>query len=458
MEMIGKTWRPSRYILPSKEVFAGRDGQRYRVVYSTRSGTLAAVPLEKFTLIERNMVELLTPTELEYLAARQIIVDSDEDEIQAVIAQQSEASDSPKQRRFAILPTSLCNMGCDYCGQEHRPSAPTAAARAAVVRRVTAALDDPECSLVEVNWFGGEPLVGKQVILSLGDEFRRRAEETGTEYRSAIVTNGSLLTVALLVDLHERAGITRVEVTLDGPPDVHDRRRPMKSGQPTFSRIVRVLAASLRTESLAELTFSVRTNVDERNIAEILSYVSDPSLELLRSPRVSFYFAPVHPWGNDLADLIPRRRRYADAEVAWMTKLLERGLNVGTLPQGPVGIVCSAVTRRAELDDPTGRVFSCSEQPLVPSRAGTSLADARTLDPGALRPTGMFDGWHTQLVRGEVPCRECVLLPVCGGACPLAWSEGRVPCPSLKENAQERIRLAAALNGLTPVLDPEGRA
>jgi uncharacterized protein len=41
------------------------------------------------------------------------------------------------------------------------------------------------------------------------------------------------------------------------------------------------------------------------------------------------------------------------------------------------------------------------------------------------------------------------MLPVCGGACPKQWHEGRAPCPSAKKNLGERLMLALALSQLS---------
>lgn len=127
---------------------------------------------------------------------------------------------------------------------------------------------------------------------------------------------------------------------------------------------------------------------------------------------------------------------------------MELGLNVDLLPNATVEVVCSAVTRSAELISSDGRLYSCSEYPLVPGMERHSLGLVSETEGNALRPLGQFDGWHDDVKEGVVPCRTCVLLPVCGGACPKAWHEGNPPCPSLRLNVQDRLVLAGAVNGL----------
>ena len=68
----------------------------------------------------------------------------------------------------------------------------------------------------------------------------------------------------------------------------------------------------------------------------------------------------------------------------------------------------------------------------------------------------MFGAFGDRVERGEVPCRSCAMLPVCGGSCPKAWLEGEVPCPSAKDNIGLRLVLAYA-KGVVPDLDASRR-
>ena len=66
-----------------------------------------------------------------------------------------------------------------------------------------------------MTWFGGEPLLAKEVIYRLSEAFIARTHDAGIAYTANIITNGYLLT-----PIHGR---TPVSLRRDGRPD-HPRR------------------------------------------------------------------------------------------------------------------------------------------------------------------------------------------------------------------------------------------
>ncbi len=100
-------------------------------------------------------------------------------------------------------------------------------------------LDDslPRLRDFAVTWYGGEPLVGKRPLLDLSDRFIERCDAHGVRYQASIVTNGYLLDPETCQELADRR-VASAQVTLNGPPDTHDRMRPRVGGKPSFWRIV----------------------------------------------------------------------------------------------------------------------------------------------------------------------------------------------------------------------------
>src|SRR5262249_18370550 len=129
-------------------------------------------------------------------------------------------------------------------------------------RAVAQMLDDKLSSIksFSVTWFGGEPLVGKSAVLALSDQFIERCDRARVSYTADIVTNGSLLDEATCVQLRERR-IIRTQVSLDGPPHIHDRMRPMVGGRGTFWKIVGNLHTAIKY-----LDISIRINIDHHNL------------------------------------------------------------------------------------------------------------------------------------------------------------------------------------------------
>src|SRR5690606_9418034 len=99
-----------------------------------------------------------------------------------------------------------------------------------------------------------------------------------------------------------------------------------------------------------------------------------------------------------------------------------------------------------------GRIYTCSEHPLVPGVRDTGVvARIEDLAGGAPRPPGAFDDWYDQVADGQQQCGRCPVLPVCGGSCPKLWREGYLPCPSIRFNWETRLDLTAQRLGYRPV-------
>jgi uncharacterized protein len=189
----------------------------------------------------------------------------------------------------------------------------------------------------------------------------------------------------------------------------------------------------------------VRCNVDRRNAARVPEFVETlAAAELQRC--ISVYFAPIHDWGNEADTLSLSPDEYAALEMDWLALLALRGFAAPLLPRAKP-IVCMAVNPRAELIDPHGELYNCTEVSLVPAYGEPNLYTVGL--PGQPRPSQAarrLAGFLEDVQRGQFDCASCAMLPVCGGACPKQWYDGRTPCPSGKRNMKDRLVLAWALD------------
>jgi hypothetical protein len=120
------------------------------------------------------------------------------------------------QRHFVLLPTSYCNMGCEYCGQTHVKQSLAPDHRDAVSARVLAAASDDAVTEVHVAWFGGEPLMAYAVLRQMARGFVEAFDQVGKAYTSKITTNGALLDERKLPVLITELRIHRLDITIDG--------------------------------------------------------------------------------------------------------------------------------------------------------------------------------------------------------------------------------------------------
>ena len=124
---------------------------------------------------------------------------------------------------LTVAPTLACNFGCDYCyqGQDKptRGMRPTVQdALLGLVERVS-----PAIRRLHIAWYGGEPLLRKDLIESISDRVIAHSDEHGLVYDAMIVTNGYFLTPEVARMLVARR-VKHAQITHDGLPSHHDAR------------------------------------------------------------------------------------------------------------------------------------------------------------------------------------------------------------------------------------------
>lgn len=89
---------------------------------------------------------------------------------------------------------------------------------------------------VEVDFFGGEPLLNRPVMVELVEYGRARAREAGKEIKFTLTTNTLLLDGEMQRFIGESD--MAVVLSVDGRPDVHDRMRPIAGGGGSYRRVM----------------------------------------------------------------------------------------------------------------------------------------------------------------------------------------------------------------------------
>ena len=89
---------------------------------------------------------------------------------------------------------------------------------------------------LEVDFFGGEPLLNWQVVKDLVAYGRSLEEPYHKKFRFTLTTNGILLDDEVQDFLNRE--MSNVVLSIDGRREVHDRMRPFRGGQGSYDRII----------------------------------------------------------------------------------------------------------------------------------------------------------------------------------------------------------------------------
>lgn len=132
-----------------------------------------------------------------------------------------------------------CNLRCKYCfastgdfGQGRKIMPPEIAKKAIdfVIARSGVRHN------IEVDFFGGEPLMNFDVVKELVAYARRREKEAGKNFRFTLTTNGVLIDDDV-IDFANRE-MSNVVLSLDGRKEIHDRYRVDYAGSGSWEKIV----------------------------------------------------------------------------------------------------------------------------------------------------------------------------------------------------------------------------
>jgi uncharacterized protein len=346
----------------------------------------------------------------EYLVDKGFVVRAGLDEVKRLRVRFMKAKYDPRNLYLTILPTTGCNLACVYCYEQQKSQGMTPEVVQATEALVEGHLDSVRS--LGVTWYGGEPLLMPQMIEQLSRSFVRRCEEKGIAYVARMVTNGTLLdsgTVDLLVACH----IRRLQVTIDGPREVHDARRFYRRGRaPSFDDIIEGLA-----NCKGKIPVGVRINIDWTNLdgyERLVEFLEGEGL--LGGESGNFVsLGMVKPWtdgvgtcGRELLSFV----EFGQLVDRFQDYLEQRNLiqvtTEGLAPSAP----CGAVNLYNYLVCPDGTLKKCW---IHPTLDGVRVGDVQQGLDLSLPTTVDWLGYDPTL---DPACAACALLPACAGGCP----------------------------------------
>lgn len=397
-------------------------------------------------------------TDEETLRAAGFVVDGDDDDRamqeRAHAGYLEEAARTPTQ--LLVVPSFGCNLACTYCYQElFDPSAAGLIATEAI-EAFFAHVDRHhagESPRPYVTLFGGEPLRDTPAHHDRIGRFLDGAAARGLEV--AVVTNGYDL--AAFVERLAAGPVKEVQVTLDGPPAIHDRRRPHASGAGTFDRI----AAGIDLLLAASIPVNLRVVVDRENLPALPQLAAFASargwLDLPTSrfktqigrnyelfgcasrQRREDLFDRVALWAAfvELAEAHPVVGRFHQPRFHGIGHLAE----TGELP-APNFDACPAAKKEWAFS-PDGGVFGCTATVGNPRHRLGSYWPEPSMDAAAIAP------WRDRSILTIPGCEACAHATVCGGGCgALAHEKAGTPLAPDCRPVPELYGLGARYYGL----------
>ena len=267
---------------------------------------------------------------------------------------------------------------------------------------------------LEVDFFGGEPMLNFETVKALVAYGRKREAESGKKFRFTLTTNGALLSE----DKHDyiNQNFDNVVLSLDGRPEVHDKMRLNHKGEGSFDQIyprVKALADARNHEKYYVRGTFTRHNVDFA--ADVMSLADAGFKQISVEPVVAPPEADYSLQEEHLPVLFAEYEKLAD-------ELLERertGKGVHffhfemDLTSGPC--IAKRVTGCGAGSEylavtPSGQLYPCHQF------VGDEAFRIGDLDTGIVK-TELVESFSQCHVFAKPECAECWAKYYCSGGC-----------------------------------------
>jgi uncharacterized protein len=367
---------------------------------------------------------------------------------------------------ITLAPSLACNFSCSYCYQNsyRNTRVMSPAVQEATLSFIRDRVGEGRSDVV-IEWFGGEPLLAKDLVLAMTPRIRETVEGAGGNLaRVGMVTNGALLDAGTASEL-QAIGVGRVQVSFDSLYYIEGEKRGVIDPDGSPSPILRnVLTA------LPHLQLTLRINVGPENKCDVNQIV-----EVLERHGLGalLYLAKVDDFAGAAQDTTATgrtgTRRRIDLPIINVTSTGTRttagpapdaGGGASTsdkaMPLGPYAKVergvmntpervqhllnklvpkkhfCSATTGAMFVIDADGDVSRCWESAGVKSES-----IANVLTPHARREAreAIDSRWSEYNPLAYSACAKCKVLPLCMGGCSyprVILDDNNAQCTSIK--------------------------
>lgn len=434
-------YKISRYVYISQREI-NLESIKYKFVFSCRSGRLLLLKTEECDTILNESLSFLDETKKNKLIENKILVSEQENEFEALVQENQDYLENKNKDLLyiSIQPTAYCQLGCYYCGQEHEKVNISNATIDNLMLRINKIYKPNQHKILLIGWFGGEPLLALKEIELITNKLRDFCKVNNLVYSSKIVTNGVRLTPDVYIKLVKELDVKKIEITIDGTADFHDKRRITKSGKGSFMKIYNNLLHAVELNKEYNCTLSVRCNVDKYNYDGVIPLLRKMASDQLQD-KIFFYIACVYSWALNGAAENVSMQEFSNLEInvlLEMNRLKFKGMSI--LPSRHYQS-CLATSSESEMYDALGYIYDCSETSYAKCYQKTGLVLGNVNSNKNIKRSVLSKKFEN-LSKGNYPeCTKCNIFPLCMGGCPKALHENAYPCPSFKYNLEDRLKL-----------------
>lgn len=391
------------------------------ILYNTLNNIFILIDSELKDALETGNLEEIGRDDRERLRAYGIILKDCTNEKNIINYRYNSLKFSSSYSTFVIFPTYKCNLSCHYCYQKAANLSGISMDKKAVDRTVgfiQAKTGENRSKNLVIKLFGGEPLLNSRACIDISERLFEWSKRNNINYIGTLTTNGTLFSGRIFEKLAPY--ICAVHITLDGPRDLHNKKRFYRNGKGTYDDVLK--AVSLIKDCGKYLT--LRINLYEEKLQFLYELLNDiDKTGIGGNEKLIFDFGLVVPDSCGLKcddesyvknkakylELLPKVREIMK-KTGWEQKAYftyADDIGKGLAP------MCEHLKPGNYVIDPSCDLFLCP-----------STALDKRFKIGKIRDDGV--AWksvyyeiHTRDPLDFEECRNCIYLPMCGGGCPV---------------------------------------
>lgn len=254
---------------------------------------------------------------------------------------------------FTILTTTKCNARCFYCYELHQKGKKHMTEETA--NKVADYIQSyaPNDKVVNLSFFGGEPLFNQKVI----DIIVNKLIDYGRTIRTELTTNGYLFNKELVIKARNIWNLQSVQITIDGTESVYNKAKNYiyKDGVSPYKKVLNNIAILLNHG----VQVTIRLNIDLYNSEDLRKLVIEIYNRFGNHPNLGIYAWPI--FEDETNVRTPEEHIKVFEELKKLEETLDKcGYFFGYLPPNQMRVYqCMADDGSSVLIDPSGNLGTC---------------------------------------------------------------------------------------------------
>jgi uncharacterized protein len=310
---------------------------------------------------------------------------------------------------ITLLPTMKCNFSCEYCFEEDHSTSWNEENIDILKNYAEKSFKNKE--KVHIALFGGEPLLEWSKLKVLYNHIEKIKSIYKFNFTQSIATNAYLMNENIINEMVDMYSFIAFQITIDGFKESHNKTRKLRNGGETYGKVLENLKLLIRKKvnSKKNILINLRINLLNNDLTEIEQLLNE--FDSVEKENILIYFRPVYKTKHFCKD----NRNEANLEEFY-NLANEKGFNIQSLSEkgrfqaceGDGGLSCYEIT--PDLD-----VWKCMND-----------MDCKYAKIGKIDESGTLVVNHNHLEKwsrnnpfNDDECKECKMLPLCWGGCPL---------------------------------------